>query len=397
MGMEFRPYYFAREWQKMGHNVRIIGADFSHLRSRNPQVVKDLERQEIDGVQFQWIKTGTYKGNGAARALTMFTFCSKLWLHAGKLAREFKPDVVIASSTYPLDTCPVQKIAKLAKCNYIHEGHDLWPLTLTEIGGMSEKHPFVKLMAIAEKSAYSKANHVVSVLPNAVEHMLKHGLQNSEKFTWIPNGIVIEDWENPEPIPREHKQVFDKLRAERKFIVCYLGGHALSNALDTLVDAAALSKDDKSIAYVLIGKGVEKERLIKKAEGLDNIFFLPPVDKKQIPSALNEADVLYIGAVPSSLYRYGVSMNKVYDYMRAGKPIVYGVEAYNNDVDDFKCGVTIKPEDAEEIIGAVNGLKEMKESERKNMGSNGKKKALENYEYKELAKKFVSVIENANK
>ena len=51
LGMEFRPYYFAREWQKMGHKVRIVGADFSHLRKNNPLVNKDYEIQKIDGVE----------------------------------------------------------------------------------------------------------------------------------------------------------------------------------------------------------------------------------------------------------------------------------------------------------------------------------------------------------
>ena len=59
MGMEFRPYYFAREWKKLGHRVRIIGASFSHLRKKNPEISRDFEIQTIDGVEYQWIKTRT--------------------------------------------------------------------------------------------------------------------------------------------------------------------------------------------------------------------------------------------------------------------------------------------------------------------------------------------------
>ena len=57
MGMEFRPYYFAREWVKMGHKVDIIAADFSHLRRKNPNVSEDFQTDVIDGINYHWIKT----------------------------------------------------------------------------------------------------------------------------------------------------------------------------------------------------------------------------------------------------------------------------------------------------------------------------------------------------
>ena len=202
----------------------------------------------------------------------MFHFMGKLWLKAEELAKDFCPDLVISSSTYPLDTYAARRIAKLSGAKYVHEGHDLWPLTLTKLGGMSEWHPFCLLMGMAERYAYSNANHVVSVLPNSVEHMLEHGLVSKERFTYIPNGIVHEDWLKEEKVSEEHKRLFDKLKAEGFFVVAYLGGHAISNALDTFINAARMVENEK-IAFVLIGKGVEKERLIAMARGLKNVFF----------------------------------------------------------------------------------------------------------------------------
>ena len=130
MGMEFRPYYFAREWTKMGHQVTIIAGDFSHLRMKNPEVFRDFQRQDLDGIRYCWVKTGTYEGNGSKRALSMFRFVSKLWIHARQIVKSLKPDVVIASSTYPLDTYADQKIAKISGAKLIHEVHDMWPATL---------------------------------------------------------------------------------------------------------------------------------------------------------------------------------------------------------------------------------------------------------------------------
>lgn len=394
MGMEFRPYYFAREWQKMGHKVRIVGASFSHLRKTNPVVAKDFEIQQIEGVEFQWIKTGKYVGNGFRRAWTLFQFCTKLSLNARKISEEFKPDVVISSSTYPLDTYPAQRIAKYSGARYIHEAHDLWPLTLIELAGWSEKHPFIRMLAAGERSALSKSDAVVGLFAGQADYMLEHGLQSREKFHHIPNGIVMEDWEDPAPLDKEHAELISQMREQGKFIICYLGGHALSNALDTLLDAAMLLEDDDRFEFVLVGGGVEKERLQQrvKDESINNLFFLPPVHKKQVPSLLSQMDALYVGAEPCSLYRFGVSMNKVYDYMMAAKPIIYGVEAANNDVADARCGISIEPGNADAIRTAVLSLYSLDEKDRCEIGLRGKKWVTENCDYTKLAALFLEVL-----
>jgi len=222
--------------------------------------------------------------------------------------------------------------------------------------------------------------------------MLSHGLKKKEQFVHIPNGIVLSDWEKPEPLSQEHQHCFEELKRENKTIVCYLGGHALSNALDTLIETAELSKNDPSISYVLIGKGVEKDRLREKAKNLENVFFLPPVSKLQVPSALQQADILYVGAKPCSLYRYGISMNKVYDYMMAEKPILFGIESFNNEVEEAQCGVTIPPEDSVGLLNGIHKLKEMGHGELAVLGNNGKQWVLENCEYSSLAARFLDAM-----
>lgn len=400
-GMEFRPYYLAREWVKGGHKVRVVAGDYSHLRTVNPEVNIDFQIDVLDGIEYQWLKSGDYQGNGASRAISIFRFCWKLYKNAKKIAQEFEPDVVISSSTYPLDTYGAQKIVECVNnkrsktnqplCRYVHEGHDLWPLTLIEIGGMSKTHPFVVLMGVAEKSAYRHADTVVSVLPGILPHMVEKGFNDDKQnFLPLPNGVVLEDWKNIQPLNEEVAEPLHQLQAEGKFIVCYCGGHAISNALDVFVEAAKMC-DDRDVSFVLIGKGVEKQRLQTLAQGFENIHFLPAMPKAQVPSALSYADVLYVGAKPHSLYRYGVSMNKMYDYMMAGKPIINGVKAANDDVAEAGCGITIEPESPKAIIKAVMTLKDMRLPEREKMGANGKKWVLENAEYTVLAEKFLKV------
>jgi glycosyltransferase involved in cell wall biosynthesis len=389
-GMEFRPYYFARKWVEKGHNVTVLAASFSHLRHKQPE----KEREEIDGIAYQYFSTPTYSGNGMKRILTMLSFPLKLRLNAKRIAAERKFDVVIASSTYPLDIYPAKKIADLCSAKLIFEVHDLWPLSPMLLGGYSEKHPFIKVMQRAEDYAYAHCDCVVSLLPNADKHMLKRGLKQ-EKFYYIPNGIVKQDWLNMPEAPVEYRQVFDSLREEGKFIVCYFGGHNLSNALEHLIEAAA-QIEDEDIIFVMVGDGDKKAELIKESthSGKNNIVFLPPVSKKYIPKILDMTDVVYFGAAKNPLYEYGVAMNKIFDSMMAAKPVICGVEASNDIIGDAKAGLTIAAEDATAINEAIAALKAMTPQQRAEMGENGRRTVLEQYEYETLSEQFLNVMVN---
>lgn len=392
MGMEFRPYYLSREWIKMGHKVYMIAGDFSHLRKENPVVTKDLQKQTIDGIDYYWLRTGPYQGNGVKRALTMIRFCSKLIKYGSWINRELQPDVVISSSTYPIDSIPARRIAAKAKkkARHIHEVHDMWPSTLIEIGGMSKWNPFVVLMQIGENYAYRHADSVVSLAKYAKEYMIKHGLK-PDKFRHIANGIVSEEWNSPVPLPEEHKEILEGLRKNGEFIVGYFGGHALSNCLMTLIEAAGKMQDDH-VHFVLVGDGVEKKRLMEAAEELGNVTFLSPIDKRAIPVLNEYFDCTYIGAKDSPLYRFGACMNKMFDGMMAGKPIVFAINAPTTPVQDADCGIIIKPEDPDEIITAIGQLVEMGPEKRAEMGARGKSAVLEQYTYEVLARQFAELF-----
>mgnify|MGYP002623915799 CR=1 FL=1 len=269
MGMEFRPYYLSREWVKMGHKVKIIAGDYSHLRVKNPKVKRDYQKQKIDGIDYVWMKTGSYEGNGVKRALTMFCFVVKLWANAKNIALKWSPDVVIASSTYPLDTYAAQRIAKYSGAKVIHEVHDMWPITLIELGGMKRTNPFVILMQIAENSFCKHSDYVVSLLCAAKDYFIKHGMK-PEKFKTVMNGIVLDEWENAQSLPEEHKMVLDRLHNEGKFVICFFGSITKSYAIDYLIDAIK-KLDDDSIALVIVGDGNQKEELIQKSKKLMKI------------------------------------------------------------------------------------------------------------------------------
>ena len=215
-----------------------------------------------------------------------------------------------------------------------------------------------------------------------------------QKFSHIPNGVDIEEWDTNIGIPHEpHEVLIRKLRDSGRFIVGYAGGHGVSNALDAFIEAAKIL-EDRSVDFVLVGQGPEKKTLQRKAESLGarNVYFLSPVRKEEVPSLLTSMDALFIGWKRIPLYRFGVSPNKLMDYMMAGKPVLQAIEAGNDLVAESGCGITVLPEDPKAIAQALEQLMEMTVEEREAMGARGREYVMANHDYRVLAHRFLEVM-----
>ena len=391
-GMEYRPYYLAREWVRAGHSVRIVAAAQSHLRAQAPTLGgRALLEETIDGIHYHWHKTPAYRGNGLGRAANMAAFIAALYRSARPLAHGFRPQLVIASSTYPADIWPARRIAALAGARLAFEVHDLWPLSPMELGGMPRWHPFIALMQAAEDYAYRHADTVISILPKAGAHMAGRGMA-PHKLHVVPNGVDPAEWDAaPAPLPAPAAALLARLRGEGRLVVGYAGSHGLANALDTLLDAA-LRLRGQPLAFVLAGAGPDKEALQRRAAaaGLHHVHFLDPLAKRHMPALLARFDIAYLGWRRQPLYRYGISPNKLGDYMMAGRPIVHAVEAANDPVADAGCGLSVPPDAPAMLATALMTLAAMPPAQRAALGERGAQYARSHLDYALLARRFLA-------
>lgn len=388
-GMEYRHFYLAREWTRMGHKVCIAAASESHLRSRKPLVPGMMANEEVEGVRYFWLRTPKYEGNGLGRVLNMMGFSLMLMPFKSRTAGLFRPDLVIASCPHPFIIYASSRIARASGARLFFEVRDLWPLTLTDLGGISPRHPFIVLMQKAEDFAYRVSDAVISLMPKADTYMTGHGMA-AGKFAYIPNGIDVIEWEGSEGAPG-HVRELSRIKREGRLIVGFAGSHGFGNALDTLISAAA-SLQSHPVAFVLVGHGPEKARLQREtqARGLKNVTFLPPVPKPSVPKLLESMDVLYIGLKKNNgLHGFGISPNKLIDYMMAGKPVIHAVNAGNDMVTGSGCGLTVPPEDARAVSEAVVRMIGLPAAERAAMGLKGKKYVLANHDYRILARRYL--------
>ena len=387
-GMVFRPYYFAKEFVKLGHKVTIFSGSYTHIFSKLPEVKGFSATENIDGIDYCWIKTPKYgKSQSLGRIINAFTFVAKMFLLRKK--RFGRPDAVIVTSPTPFSILNGYWIKKKTGAKLIFEVRDIWPLTLTEIGRLTDRHPFIRFTQFFENFSYKKSDKVVSVLPNAFEHMQNHGL-TKDKYVSIPNGIDIEEVENSTPLPKEFEDAIPK----DKFIVVHAGKFGISNNIEMFLEAANKLKSNGKIAFLLFGNGPEKENYQKfiSENGLTNVTLLDSVPKSAVQTVLQKCDVCYIGIKKSPLYRFGVSPNKMFDYLYSGKPIISAIEAANDIVADANCGISIKSENAGEIVNAVLTLYGKTPEELAEMGKRGHDYVIANHSYSELAKKYLEIL-----
>lgn len=389
-GMGGRHYYFARQLAKKGYEVYLIASSTHHLLRHKPVLKGFFKQENIEDFHFVWLDGVHYdQAHSKKRILNWLVFTWNL-LKLKRLKELKAPNTILCSSPSLISFLAARKLAKFFNSRLVFEVRDIWPLSLIEIGGFSLKHPFIRFLQWIEDKAYRESDAVVSNLKNSLDHMNSRGLK-SEKFYWIPNGFSLDEVEKKKEVNEESKQLIPK----NTFTVGYAGTHGVANSLETLIKAAEKLRDYQDISFVLVGAGKEKERLKDLAEKkqLKNVFFLNPVSKVEVYSLIELFDVCYLGLTKDDLFRFGVSPNKLFDYLISARPVIYAIESGEyRPVEEARAGIQIPPEDEEKLKEAILTLYQMPLEKREELGRNGKKEALENYEFKKLTDQLESVL-----
>ena len=321
--------------------------------------------EKVDGIKFIWIKTQPYFGNGIGRVKNMLSYTYKVLRYIPKLNLE-KPDVIIGSSVHLFAVWAAYKLARRYKTPFVMEVRDIWPQTLIDMG-ISRWHPFIIFLGLMEKYLYKKADKIISNLPYAYEHIGQ--FCEREKFEWISNGV---DLENIKYAPR---------KKTAKFIISYTGAIGVANNLQLLLEVALRLKDKKDIFFRIVGEGAQKEKLraFVKENNLSHVSIEDSVPKGEVANILQNSDVLFLSLIDSPLYRFGISLNKLFDYMASGRVVVFAGSAKNNPVKEANAGYSVAPNNVEELEKTILEIYNLPQEERDKIGKKIRKHAEENY------------------
>jgi glycosyltransferase involved in cell wall biosynthesis len=381
-----RHYYFSKNWIDKGYNVTIVSGSFNHVFNKLPHAPNQFNFENANGTQFCWVKTPIYNPQSISRFWSFLVFAFKVYfLPLNKLGR---PDIIVVSSMpiFPVLTGYLLKLRYKSKALFF-EIRDIWPLTLILLGDISKNHPAVRFMGWFERFGYKKADKIISLLPNAASH-LDQIANASSKFVYIPNGLdeeVLVKEEAPE-------EFLNKIPKD-KFIIGYTGTIGLANALEFLIQAAGLLKNDNRFYFVVVGEGYLKKELEEISVEYGNVLFLPKVRKNQVASYLDKFDLCFVGRNGSPLWKHGVSANKYFDYMLAAKPIIDSNNLIKDPVELSGCGIIVKPDSADSIKDGIIELFELGPNKLKEIGLKGREFVKVNHNIKYLSDKYVSLFE----
>jgi glycosyltransferase involved in cell wall biosynthesis len=388
-----RHFDLSQELIKKGYKVTIFASGFDNNTKKYIKV-HPKERYKIEdynGVRFVWLNTFPYYGNDWRRLLNMISY----GVRVVSVCREIeKPDVVIGSSVHPFAVLAAWWLARRNKAKFIFEVRDLWPQTAVEMGVIRATGISAKILYAWEKLMYKKAEKIIVLLPYAENYIKNKGI-NPKKIIWIPNGVDLERFDNSEPLNSSLKIFRSIMKYKDKFKVIYTGAHGVPNGLDIIVEAAALIKDEApEIHFIFFGEGTEKERLKSKSKTfkLNNITFYDSVPKSSISSVLSLADCLIVSVPNFNIYNYGISLNKLFDYLASTKPIITAGNPKNNIIKDAKAGITIESENPEILAEGILKIQKMSEEEREQLGANGRAYVEKYHTSKVLAKKLEKIL-----
>lgn len=334
---------------------------------------------------FTPVPTIGYHGNNWKRVGNWLSYAGSATLH---FSVGHKPDVVYASSPHLFAGLSGYVLAKRWRVPFILEIRDLWPQVLVDMDQLDEASPVYRALKELETFLYTKADEIVVLAEGSADYLVERGISRS-KIHYIPNAANPSDFDvDTDRAELRRRYAFDK----RTFV--YAGAHGPANGLDLLIDAA-VAASAANIEVVLVGDGVAKAALVDHAAaiGASNVRFMDPIPKREIPEILSAADIGVHVLADVPLFRYGVSPNKVFDYMAAGLPVLTNTPG---GVSDFvlgaDAGIAVLPNGLADGLAAFAA---MNDDELQRLGANGRRYMQEHQSRTQMSRRLQSLLDQA--
>lgn len=397
-----RHYYFAKYLRQSGYDVTIFCATTLHDSNEVIDIGSNLFAVKyVDDIRFVFVRATSYTGNGLSRIKNMGSFFRNVKKTAIKFGKDNgKPDVIIASSVHPLTLVAGLKTAKDFGVPCICEIRDLWPESIVSYGFLSRRSPITKYLFRQEKIVYKRADQLIFTMEGGAKYIIERGWDSTDsgsvdltKVHHINNGVDLESFDDD---AHRHQGTMSELFSEHDINLIYSGSVRKVNNLELIIEPVTqLIEEGLNVRLIVVGGGDQieylKERYVSSGDG---VIFAGRVNKQYIPSLLQQSDVCVLCSTHVPLSRYGISQNKLFEYMAAGKPVLSLVPSAYDLMARYGFGICSADQSVECVKNAIRQYHNLEEGGRNKMGR-ASRKASEDFDFRVLTDKLIEVIESA--
>jgi len=341
-----------RAWVEAGAQVTVVTCVPNHPHGKiYPGYRNKLWQSETrDGVKVVRLWTWLAANEGFLPRILNYVS----YMVAAILALPFLPKADVVVTTSPQFFCGLVGLfaRPVKRAPWVLEIRDLWPESIVAVGAM-KKGTAIRFLEWLERFAYRHADAIVSLTRGFVPHIAAR-CGDPAKIAVFMNGADLSAFTKT----GDSEEIKRKLGLEGKFVAAYVGTHGMAHGLDTILEAAALLKDEPRFAFLMAGGGAEEARLRAKREemGLDNVVMLGQRPKSEMPALWSATDASLILLKRSDTFKT-VYPSKMSEAMAMQCPVILGVEGEAKEVlEAAGAGIAITPESAEELAAAMRRL-----------------------------------------
>ena len=370
------------------NQVMVLAGNIHYATGKRVAKKLFLNKEQISDnlkVYRTWTYSG-YNSNFIGRLIGYLSYTFSSFLAALFLK---KPDVIIVTSPPLFVGLSALFLSKIKRIPFIFEVRDLWPESAIATKVVTNSF-LIKIMYSIEKTLYKNSASIIPLTPAFKKDIIKRFPQHEKKTKIITNGADL-DLMQAGP---KNNWVREQYGWDDKKVFSYFGAHGVANDLMQVIDAACLMKDNRDVHFALIGDGMQKDLLKDTVvnEGLTNVQFIDSVPKEQVADFINASDVCMAILKKTDTFKT-VYPNKVFDYMVCKKPILVTIDGITRQlIEESKSGFYCEPGNSEDFRRVIENIMRLDDSQLRQFGENGYNFVVKNFNRKELAKNYLTII-----
>jgi len=386
-----------RIWQEEGHEITVLAGDLDgqSVQKRAEYKGKFVTKKIQNGIEvWRCNVSESYNVNFLGRLWGYFSFVFS-GLFAGLFKVKGKYDIILVTSP-PLFVGIIAYVLSKAKgIPFVFEVRDLWPESAIDTGVLKNK-AIIRFAYWFETFVYKKALLVNVLTPAFYNTLINFKNVPESKLIMIPNAadFALADG----LLDSFDREEFRKsMQFEGSFVITYVGAHGVANGLDQVLDTALLLRDT-NVLFVLVGTGMQKEKLLKRAkeQQIDNVKFFDPVPKKEVLKFILASEMGASVLLKNDTFKT-VYSNKTFDYMSCKTPILMAIDGVSRElVEKADAGMFVEPENPEDFAAKVRYYMANPQEIRR-QGENGFFYAKANFDRDLLAKEYLKYLVQVTK